>query len=129
MRPRPSQVAENLRVGTAGRRQHVGHDGEAGGVQVAAGQVALLVHGLRQRDDRAAVSGRLGGVNGHGAERERAEDVAEQESLRGPLSIGGTGFDVHGLGSTDRQGVGRGRCANNVMEERQGDGVRPPRPG
>jgi len=69
-----SEVGEDGLLVTACFFEGVGQDHEAAGVEVPAGEVAVVVGGLGEGDDRG---GGPGGIEGEGAEREGPEDVAE----------------------------------------------------
>jgi hypothetical protein len=73
-------VSQQIRVRRPGLLLHVGQDGQAGGVQVAAGRVALGVHGLGEFDDGGAVPGEPGRFD-----LDRAEGVAEEATEQGRL--------------------------------------------
>jgi hypothetical protein len=68
MGPGPAQMPQQLGVRCPGFFEHVGQHGEAGGAQVARGQLPVVLHGLGQFWDGAAVPGQPGGVEGHAAE-------------------------------------------------------------
>src|SRR5262249_39638204 len=81
MRAGTAQVPEDVGVGPAGFFEAVGQNGEAGRVQVAAGEVAVVVGGLWEGDDGWCLPG---GGDGDGPEGV-AEDFADQPTLPAAL--------------------------------------------
>ena len=68
---------EQLGVLAAGIFSGVGKDGEVGRVEVAAGQVPLVVGCLGQPLHEPVIPAEPGGVDTRRAEGQRAEDVAK----------------------------------------------------
>jgi hypothetical protein len=89
------QVQQDLGVRrTAGVLQGVSQDDESVAVEVAGGEQAVLVVGLGQPLDEAAVVGQDGRGDGRqGPEGQGADKVAEQAGLGGPLVSELSGLD------------------------------------
>jgi hypothetical protein len=69
MAPAIAQVLQDRGVSAAGVGEHVGQQGEAGAVEGAGGQDALVVEGLRQLWNGAGSPVMSRRICGHGAER------------------------------------------------------------
>src|SRR5262245_17146898 len=87
MRPRPTQVRQDVSVVAAGVLQRVGQHGEAGRVERAGRRNMLLVSSSRDRYHAASLPR---GIEGLGTER-ITEEVTEQGGLSGALLIEGWG--------------------------------------
>jgi hypothetical protein len=74
-------VSQKLRVTTTRLFERVGQHREAVREERTVRQDAVLVRRLGQTPHNAIVPGEPGGVDGHGPEREGAEEVAEQGTL------------------------------------------------
>ena len=112
MRPRSSQVVEDVGVVAAGFFNGIGQNGHAV-------ECTLLVDGLSHFGDCAILPGEPNGFNGERTERKRTEDATEQTRLvlkfHGVRAIGIGG--VHCLGSLSHHIDGRipisGRAGGN----------------
>jgi hypothetical protein len=76
MRPRRTQMFDNVNARAARFLQRVGQNGEPRAIQLAAWQGAVIVGGLRDLHDGAVVPRAPGGIDGDGAEWV-AEDVSQ----------------------------------------------------
>jgi hypothetical protein len=85
MLPAATAVLQDVRVRAAGVGQHVRQHGEAVRIERAGGKGALLVDGLGQLQDGAAVPSRPGGVDARGGAERVTEDVAEDRTLSLPF--------------------------------------------
>ena len=84
MRPRPTQVTQDVGIGAAGFFQSIREDGKAVRLQSASGQSAVVVGRLRQGKDRGHLPSAVGdnGVEGI------ADEITQQDALRLPAPHG-----------------------------------------